>query len=260
MMFPWAGPAPLRFSIDGRPVDITSLKTDSTDKGATYNHGVLRNRVCAVEGAPYKDAAGLHFSLSWSTGEVPAVAEIFGLMKLVIRYTLSGTTLTLDEEVSGKGFFTLWNHPWFATAARDAWMLAIPARSHAVAEEGLLTAKKERVAGSSFDFGTLTSLRGVDLDVVFTDLAKDVGGWATAYLYSPADGTLLTMRCKGFECMVAYAPQRAGRTDIVCVESATTPGIVAGRVAVDPEHPWKGSTQIIVEKMKQKKVGEQLHY
>lgn len=111
-------------------------------------------------------------------------------LRLEVRYALSNDGLAIEVVTSNLGQTALpygvGFHPWLSTggASLDDCTLQLDAATHIVADERLLPAGAEPVAGA-YDLRRPSSLAGLDLDDAWADALPDASGRAWGCLARP---------------------------------------------------------------------------
>jgi len=78
-------------------------------------------------------------------------------------------------------------HPYLSTGAPviDACLAQVPGRTYLPVDEAGIPTGREPVEGTGYDLRSLTELGGRQIDVAYTDLARDAGGRARVRLLRP---------------------------------------------------------------------------
>lgn len=172
-----------RYTFGGREhqLPITDVRGRTALHGLVHQHRwVLRERTAS--------AATLALRLPASTG-YPFDVELvvtYGLTEQGLEVRFTAHNHGTETAPYGVGF-----HPWLATGGGDLddCTLRVDAASRVVSDERLLPVGTEPVRGD-LDLREPRSLRGLDLDGAWVDVARDQDGRSWAELHCPDGRTV----------------------------------------------------------------------
>ncbi|MGH9020123.1 MAG: aldose 1-epimerase family protein [Acidimicrobiales bacterium] len=247
LLYPW----PNRIG-DGRWSfsDRAAEPTVDDVEHATALHGVVRWRPFHVEAVNQNRCVLsllLHPSPSYPFLSEVAVAYHLGSLGLTVT-----TSVTNRDDVPipfGLGF-----HPYLAvtTPTIEGATLEVPAKNYvAVDDRRLPTGEILPVVGGPLDFTEAKSVNGHDLDVTYTELARDDLGLASVRLRDSSGGEVELSMDRNFPYVQVFTGdslERGRRRTAVAVEPMTCPpdALRSGKdiVVLEPGQHWAGSWRL----------------
>ncbi|WP_296605545.1 aldose 1-epimerase family protein [Nocardioides sp.] len=115
-------------------------------------------------------------------------------LDLSVTYEVSTDGLRVTQSATNRAAtpapYASGAHPYLTVGLGpvDGWELALPAATHQLADDRLLPAGTEPVAGTAYDFRIARLIGAVGFDDGFTDLERDADGVATVTLTDPDTG------------------------------------------------------------------------
>ncbi|MGC8509552.1 MAG: aldose 1-epimerase family protein [Acidimicrobiales bacterium] len=247
MLYPWPnrmGDGHWSFS------ERTATTTIDDLAHATARHGLVRWRPFRVESVN-QNRCVLSLLLH-PTPEYPFLSEV------AVAYHLGSLGLTVTTTVTNRDDvplpFGLGFHPYLAvtTPTIEGAELVVPARAFvAVNERQLPTGEILPVSGHALDFTQAKSVNGHELDVTFTELARDDFGLATVGLTDRTGGHVELSMDRNFPYVQVFTGdslERGRRRTAVAVEPMTCPpdALRSGKdiVVLEPGQHWAGSWRV----------------